>query len=680
MLVGCAQSSVDETIINSVDEYYASFEESDSEQTRTYVDEQVRMRWHKDDYITLFKKNTYNRKFMFTGKTGANAGGFRQVSVDDDYWFGYDVDASYAVYPHSDDTELDESSCAITLTMPAEQTYAENSFGLEANTMVAVSSTNQLIFKNVGCYLRVRLYGEDTKISSIILTSKGNEAISGKAIVTPVMNGYPSCEMIGSGKSITLTCPSPVTISESADSPTDFWIVVPPVTLKSGFSVTVTNSNDEEQTYDVDQSFTFARNTYYNLKREVTLNETTSSTEVPSNQIWYTTTDEKVLYPYNSSAFGASIISNTYENGKGIITFDSDVAYIGTDAFREKKFLESIKIPNTVTKINEGAFYLCTNLLNIIIPQGVVYIGDSAFSHCSSLTTINIPEGVLKIGEPGDNGGYTFAGCSSLTSIAIPNSVTSVCRDMFEGCTSLSTVTLGTGLKTIKMNMFSDCTSLSSITIPENITKIDNGAFVGCENLTNFYGKFASSDNNCLITDGVLVAFAPKDISEYTIPNSVTSIKEHTFQGCIRLTNINIPNSVLSIGEYAFANCINLMSICIPETITIISHNCFLNCTSISNINLPHNIEKIESYAFRRCNNLTSITIPERVSKIENYAFDKCDKLTSVYFKPTAPPTIYKAFYDTPSSLKLYVPTASYETYLEAWSTYGYNIDKWDIE
>ena len=89
LLVGCAQSSVDETIITPAEEYYASFEESDSEQTRTYVDEQVRMRWHKEDYITLFKKNTYNRKFMFTGKTGANAGGFTQVSVDDDFYFGY---------------------------------------------------------------------------------------------------------------------------------------------------------------------------------------------------------------------------------------------------------------------------------------------------------------------------------------------------------------------------------------------------------------------------------------------------------------------------------------------------------------------------------------------------------------------------------------------------------------
>ena len=454
LLVGCAQSSVDETIITPAEEYYASFEESDSEQTRTYVDEQVRMRWHKEDYITLFKKNTYNRKFMFTGKTGANAGGFRQVSVDDEYWFGYDVDASYAAYPHSDDTELDESTCAITLTMPAEQTYAENSFGLEANTMVAVSSTNQLIFKNVGSYLRVRLYGDDTKISSITLTSKGNEAISGKAIVIPVMNGYPSCEMIGSGKSITLTCPSPVTISESVDSPTDFWIVVPPVTLKDGFVVTVKSSDDKKQTYNVDQSFTFARNTYYNLKREVTFGNEIEPTVVPNNQIWYSTTDGKVLALNSEAWLNVNIISNTYKNGKGIISFDKDI-----------------------NSIDMGAFYNCYSLKSITLPIGVVRIGSYAFYDCDSLESISIPDGVNEICA------NAFDGCNNLENVIIPASVTNIGSSAFKDCISLKSITIPNSVTRISSTTFYGCHNLENISIPENITEIGAAAFCSCTSL-----------------------------------------------------------------------------------------------------------------------------------------------------------------------------------------------------
>ena len=84
ILVGCTESSIEnKPVINAGgEEFYASVEETDS---RTYVDNQIRMRWHADDRITIFKKETYNREFKFTGKTGANSGGFKQVSVDDDF-------------------------------------------------------------------------------------------------------------------------------------------------------------------------------------------------------------------------------------------------------------------------------------------------------------------------------------------------------------------------------------------------------------------------------------------------------------------------------------------------------------------------------------------------------------------------------------------------------------------
>ena len=211
LLAGCTNHPIDEILGATETEFYASLENTDENATtKTYVDDQIRMRWTAEDKITMFNKTTYLRQYTFTGKTGANAGGFKKTSVDDEFWYGADVDNIYAVYPYSEDITLDETSCALTLDMPAEQSYSPNSFGVGANTMVAVSTTGQLAFKNVGSWLRVRLYGENTSISSITLTSSGNEAIAGAAEVKATLDGNPTCTMKGEDKSIKLTCSDPV--------------------------------------------------------------------------------------------------------------------------------------------------------------------------------------------------------------------------------------------------------------------------------------------------------------------------------------------------------------------------------------------------------------------------------------------------------------------------------------
>ena len=71
-------------------------------------------------------------------------------------------------------------------------------------------------------------------------------------------------------------------------------------------------------------------------------------------------------------------------------------------------------IPETVTRIADGAFYECKGLKSLVIPQSVTEIGLSAFGECTGLESINIPKGVSKIAA------YTFTGCRNLKSIIIP--------------------------------------------------------------------------------------------------------------------------------------------------------------------------------------------------------------------------------------------------------------------
>ncbi|MBQ5353100.1 MAG: leucine-rich repeat protein, partial [Alistipes sp.] len=89
------------------------------------------------------------------------------------------------------------------------------------------------------------------------------------------------------------------------------------------------------------------------------------------NKIYYTSTDGKIVTPYRTTAFGgANIISNTYENGQGIITFDAPVTTIGSSAFSGCSSLTNITIPDSVTEIGESAFSSCSSL------KEVYYQGD----------------------------------------------------------------------------------------------------------------------------------------------------------------------------------------------------------------------------------------------------------------------------------------------------------------
>ena len=107
--------------------------------------------------------------------------------------------------------------------------------------------------------------------------------------------------------------------------------------------------------------------------------------------------------------------------------------------------LQSVVIPDSVTKIGERAFSGCTFLQSIIIPDSVTKIGDYAFSGCTSLQSVVIPDGVTYIGD------YAFSGCTSLQSVVIPDSVTEIGRNTFADCSSLHPVVLPDGVTYIEI-------------------------------------------------------------------------------------------------------------------------------------------------------------------------------------------------------------------------------------
>ena len=221
--------------------FYASFEEP-SEGTRVYANENLFLRWTADDRVSIFNKITYNQQYRFLGETGDNAGGFNRVDAAE-FVTGNPISHVVSVYPYQEGSKISEEE-VLTLTLPAEQHYAENTFGLGANTMVSVSEDNVLQFKNVGGYLRISLYGESVTVSSITLKGNNGEKLVGKATVTMPLDGVPIVSLANdAADEITLVCDTPVSLGATAEECKDFWFVVPPVTFSKGFTIICTRTH-----------------------------------------------------------------------------------------------------------------------------------------------------------------------------------------------------------------------------------------------------------------------------------------------------------------------------------------------------------------------------------------------------------------------------------------------------
>ena len=248
----------------------------------------------------------------------------------------------------------------------------------------------------------------------------------------------------------------------------------------------------------------------------------------------------------NNSAFSGCSSLTT-------LTIPNSVTSIGNSAFGGCSSLTSLTIPDSVTSIGDSAFSCCFSLTSLTIPYSVTSIGDWAFGHCESLTSLTIPDSVTSIGNE------AFEYCSSLTSLTIPNSVTSIGDRAFEYCKSLTSLTIPNSVTSIGNYAFEYCSSLTSLTIPESVTTIGSNPFRGLTlQLDNQSPHFYVEDNVLFTADkSQLIAYCSSQTS-YSIPNSVTSIRDGAFYNCSSLTSLTIPDSVTYVGEGALHGCNNL--------------------------------------------------------------------------------------------------------------------------
>ena len=173
--------------------------------------------------------------------------------------------------------------------------------------------------------------------------------------------------------------------------------------------------------------------------------------------------DECIVEPNEKANFDANIVSNTYEDGKGVIVFDREITAIPCSMFMDCSNLTSVSIPKGVTSIELNAFRGCSSLTNVVIPESVTSIGFYAFEKCSSLAKFEgnfasddgrclIVNGVLEAFAP-----------YGLTSYAIPNGVTSIGDLAFRGCSNLTSIVIPEGVTLIGVMAFDLCAKLRHV-------------------------------------------------------------------------------------------------------------------------------------------------------------------------------------------------------------------------
>ena len=241
--------------------YGSAAEDQSGAESRTYLEDK-RVLWHSGDAISYFAGNTHNAKYSYLGEEGESSVEF---TMDEEIkgTTGNVLLKSQAVYPYNENVTVvyEGGIDKIHLTYPTTQKYGINSFGRDANIMVAAGDNNQdanLYFRNAVGYLVIKLYGtstngQPTTVKSITLSSVGGiDKIAGSAVIVADKDEAPVITMADDAStSVTLDCSNDgagVTLGEDAEHATEFWFCLPPVTFTDGIKITVTDVYDNSYT------------------------------------------------------------------------------------------------------------------------------------------------------------------------------------------------------------------------------------------------------------------------------------------------------------------------------------------------------------------------------------------------------------------------------------------------
>jgi len=561
-LVACTKSDVEELskpVRDIPQTITVSFEETENTRIELQDDKSV---WSQGDIVSVFYKSDGNDCWQFTGQTGERYATLKQISMGQ--WSRL-YDNVIVVYPYNKDYLISLSSNSIEAYLPAQQSYKKDSYGINSSPMIAISNFNKFNLKNVCGWIVVKLTGNGEQVTSIKLRGNKEEQVAGKILIkaddassilaqSSINLGQSEIggSLIGDKAvltSVELKCAEAVTLSAE---PTSFYIALPPQTFTKGISVNITCADGSKMVKSTENSITIERN--HIRPMEVFAFEagegdggfeepTVPNGEIPNNEIWYTSSQNRVHHFSNRS-----IISNTYENGKGVVRLKSDLTYFDDNDINDPEFITSITLPKSLTSLYNG-FQKLTSL-------SAIY-GPLATEDSKALVIDGVLVGIARAG---------------ITEYTIPNCVTE-----------------------IDYRAFCEFDTLTTLTVPESVIKFSNYyIFSGCTNLSTFKGPWATEDGSALIVNNRLIKLVPTySGTSFSIPEGVTAIHTSAIENIASLTSVTIPSTIGYIDDMIIEQCSNLQAVYFSSIIPPIfdTYEPFLGINGSSfNPNINYNI------------------------------------------------------------------------------------------
>lgn len=190
-------------------------------------------------------------------------------------------------------------------------------------------------------------------------------------------------------------------------------------------------------------------------------------------------------------------------------------------------------------------------------------VADGAFMNCKTLTEVDLTKKnaslTFTIGDA------AFAGCESLASITVP------------GAGETSVYSNGNSIGDYAFAQ----TALTAFTMDDTYNFLGEGAFMNCEALANI-----------------------------ELPDALTSIEAHTFEGCTSLTAFTFPATVEHIGDYAFSGApVATFDLSAMPELSAIGEYAFANNTALRSIAIPATVERLGDHLLYNDANLGSLSI-----------------------------------------------------------------------
>ena len=311
--------------------------------------------------------------------------------------------------------------------------------------------------------------------------------------------------------------------------------------------------------------------------------------------------DAAVLIQYTGSEQDLSIPDHIDGLPVAIIGEENGIrGEIFTDENRD--IIRSVRIPETVLKINRDAFSRCSSLEEVNIPAHIMTIEPGTFER-TALKHIELPESLWKIGP------YAFRD-TPLEEIHIPSSVKWIEDRAFEGCTQLKEIEWPGGDVFIGRDAFMR-TGIpeGKFSLPEQYAEYTNryrfyapddacGSFQPADYLRIEYVR--KPDGTAGILGTYVWEGAP---SALTLPAEIEGMPVTGYYGDLEdntsgLEALVLPDSMTEIGDMAL-NHLEIKTLKLPGKLERIGHEALQYCRNLKDVKLPPSLLEIGVGAFQ---------------------------------------------------------------------------------